>query len=561
MQDEQYTQDEISQAAELYPSLWVRKHGILNEAGIPIEFSDRKFLVDIYDDMSQFQVILKAPQVGMTTTQVIKCLYLAKKKSRQIIYTLPTATDVYDMVGGSFNRLIAQNPILSQWVKQGDTMEHKIIDDGLIRFRGTFTAKQAMMIPSDQNVHDEVDASDQTVITLMETRLQAKPGGGRWYFSHPSLVGMGVDIYWQQSDQKEWFINCPHCKKEQQLKWPENIDIQTRQYICQMCKGILTNDSRRNGCWKPTAAGIFSGYHVSQLMCAWIPASKIVEDYLDPNKDKQYFWNYVLGLPYIGSENKIEPSVVLKNVTGVENLQQGRIIIGVDTGLPIHYVCMNKDGVFFYKTCNPPSATYDPYDELERLLKHFPRSILVSDQGGDLIGIRRLQTKYPGRVFLCYYRKDRKTEKMIQWGEDKAFGTVLVDRNRMMSLTIEHLREPGLIRLNGKPEEWELFASHFGNIYRELVVKKEAIGKDDHTLYGNEYIWKRNGPDHFVHCLIYALTGMDKYGEDLAQIIKGRDRFMEGVPVGSGVHGEVSGSQAIKKKMKQGIAGYSKVDF
>lgn len=548
---------------ELFPSLWVEKYKIKNEVGIPIEFDDHYFMMDLYNDMSNLQVWLKPPQIGATVAQIIKTMYCAKKKGWDIIYTLPTQTDVNDMAGGKINRLIAQNPILLDWIKDHDTVEQKSVGKNIIHYRGTFTTKAAMMVSSDLNVHDEVDASDGQVIQQYETRLMAKPVDEqrRWYFSHPSLGGMGVSIYWEQSSKREWFITCEHCSLYQQLKWPENINQITRKYICQGCKKELSDNTRKYGKWVATSTGTFSGHHISQLMCVWISADKILNDW--ETKDKQYFWNYVLGLPYIGSENKIEPSVILKNVSEEANLQEGRVIIGVDTGLPIHYVCMNKNGVFYYNTCKPSyikedGNTSDPYDELGKLLDHFKRSILVADQGGDLIGIRRLQTKYPGRVFLCYYRKDRKTEKMIQWGEDTEYGKVLVDRNRMISLTVEHLREPGLITLSGKTEEWELFASHFGNIYRELVVQKETIGKDAHTLYGNEYVWKRNGPDHFVHALIYALTGMDKYGEDLAIIIKKKDPFMVGVPTGSDVHGNVSGKSIIKKKS---VSAYSKVDF
>ncbi len=545
---------------ELIPSLWVEKYQIKNEAGVPIEFDDHYFMRDFYDDMSALQVMLKAPQIGATLAELVKTFYCAKKNGWDIIYTLPTQGDVNDMAGGKINRIIAQNPVLLEWTKDHDTVEQKSVGDHIIYYRGTWTTKQAMMVSSDLNVHDEVDASDSEVIQQYETRLQAKAGGRRWYFSHPSLGGMGVDVYWQQSDKKEWFIICPHCKQEQQLKWPDNVNMTTRQYVCSVCKLTLSDSTRKYGKWKATSSGPFSGYHISQLMCSWISADKIITDF--ETKDKQYFWNYVLGYPFVGSENKIDPEVVLKNVSGEANLQQGRVIIGVDTGLPVHYVCMNKQGVFYYKACKPPSAEYDPYDELGRLLKHFDKSIMVADQGGDLIGIRRLQAKYPGRVFLCYYRKDGKTKEMIRWGEDTEYGKVLVDRNRMISLTVEHLREPGLITLSGQRTEWELFASHFASIYRELIVQKEAIGKDMHTLYGNEYVWKRNGPDHFVHALIYALTGYDKYGDNMATIVKGNDKFMGNVAVASTVSGDIPASRVVKRKYGvAGLPGFSKPDF
>lgn len=492
---------------ELIPTLWIRKYKIKNEAGIPIEFEDHRFMHDLYNDMSPLQVWLKPPQIGATVAQIVKTLWCARNKGWDIIYTLPTATDVNDMAGGKINRIVAQNPILKSWVKDHDTVDQKAVGEHIIHYRGTFSTKQAMMVSSDLNVHDEVDASDASVIQQYETRLQAKADGKRWYFSHPSIAGFGVDIQWQKSDKKEWFVTCPLCKVEQQLSWPSNIDQEKRIYICSSCKAEMSNETRKMGVWKPTSTGEFSGYHISQLMCPWITADKILKDYEE--KDKQYFYNYVLGLPFVGSENKIDPSIVLKNVVNMVNGQEGTIVIGVDTGLPIHITIANKDGVFYYGKLKMPSDTYDPYEELERLLLRWHKAIIVSDQGGDLIGIRKLQAKYPSRVFLCYYRRDRKSLELIKWGEGDDRGIVTVDRNRMMQLIVEQLRDTGRIRLCGTVEDWKLFAEHFGNMYR---TAKE-------TPYGVEYIWERNGPDHFCHTLLYALVGLDRFDETDAQVV------------------------------------------
>jgi Phage terminase large subunit (GpA) len=516
-----YTKEQVAQAMENLPALWAIKHQIKNEAGLPITFDDRRWAWDMYNDLSQFQVTLKPPQVGSTVKDIIKSFWVANKLKKDIIYTLPTASDVNDMAGGKINRIIAQNPILKQWVKDKDTVEQKGVGDNIIYYRGTFSAKQAMMVSSYLNIHDEVDSSDASVITQYETRLQAKANGMRWYFSHPSLSGHGVDIYWQQSDKKEWWITCAGCTKQQILSFPDNIDMIAKVYICSHCKKELTNEERNNGVWK-NQDGIewtgtiarnyqFSGWHISQMMCLWISAAKILEAKADPMKDEQYFWNYVLGLPYVGSENKIDPETVLKNVTSLTNTQSGTIVIGVDTGLPIHYSLMNKEGVFYFGECSDPKTGKDPYDELESLLKRFPKSIMISDQGGDLIGIRRLQSKYPGRVFLVYYRKDRKTPQMIKWGEGNDYGTVVVDRNRMIQMTVESLRDIGTIRLNGTVEEWKEYAAHFGNIYR---VAKE-------TPFGVEWVWERSGPDHKVHTLVYCLVGLDKHSDTMAVVIGG----------------------------------------
>ncbi len=538
-----YTEEQVAQAMDRLPALWILKHKIKNESGTPIDFSKRKFLWDMYNDLSPLQVLLKPPQIGATVMNTIKSLYVARnpanleKLGRQIIYTLPTQGDVQDMVGGSFNRIIAQNPILMDWVKDHDTIEQKTLGDNIIFYRGTFTAKQAMMVSSGLNIHDEVDASDPKVITQYETRLQAQEDGGwRWYFSHPSLAGHGVDVYWQQSDKKEWFIRCTACSKEQVLEWPDSISISRACYVCRYCDAELSDSTRANGRWLATSAGKFSGYHVSQLMLYNKTAKDIIAASNDPLKDKQYFYNYVLGLPFIGSEDKIEPSTVLKNVVDTPNDQTGRVVIGMDTGHGIHYVLMNKDGVFYYGNATNITASKTPYDTIEEFLRRFPKSIVVSDQGGDLIGVRQLQAKYPGRVFLCFYNKDRKTNEIYRWGEDYEYGKVMVDRNRHLTLLVEQMRDIGRFRLNGTKDEWAEFASHFGNIYREQLYTPETKGKDVSTLYGNQYVWKRNGPDHYVHALGYALTGLQRFGNDGAKII-GNDSF-SGIPRGQIVQPE-----------------------
>lgn len=528
------TDEELAQAANLVPHLWVLQNELVNESGQTIEFEKRSFLKDIYNDMSPKIAIMKPPQIGATIMNCLKALYVAHEIGKDIVYTLPTQSDVQDIVGGSFNRIIAQNPILQEWVADHDTVEQKSVGSNLIRFRGTFSPKQATMVPASLLIHDEVDSSDPEVLTLYQTRLEGQEkedNKWRWYFSHPSLQGHGVDVYWQQSDKKEWFITCDECKKEQVLSWPESINQETETYCCKQCKAVFDNSVRINGQWKATSVGEFSGYHISQLMLYNKSAKDIIKAFNDPQKDKQYFYNYVLGLPYIGSEDRIEPSVVLRNCVDTPNDYydpKDRVIIGADTSHGINYVILNSQGVFFYERAEEITATRDPYDVIRQKLNRFDHSIAVFDQGGDLIGVRKLQAEYPGRVFLCFYRKDKKSNDFVDWGVDDEFGIVRVDRNRHLTLMIEQIRDTGRIRLNGTQEEWADFASQFGNIYREVLTVKSQPEKDDKTLYGNEWVWKRNGHDDYVHALGYALIGLQRFQGREAKIFGGKS-VMDGI--------------------------------
>lgn len=514
-----YSPNQIRRALESFPLGWFLVHKIKTSAGLPFEFKKRRFMRQIVNDLYPKQVLLKPPQIGASETLFVKLFFVAAKLWKAIIYTLPSQTDVEDMVGGKFNPIIAQNPILQKLTHDHDTIYQKKIGAMPLYLRGTVGKTQAMMVSSGLNVHDEIDASDLPTIIQYETRQEAQEreeDKWRWYFSHPSLAGLGIDVYWQKSDKREWVITCPHCEQKQILVWPQSISREKDSFVCRTCDGILPNEARIKGFWHPTATGEYHGYHVSQLMLYNKTAKDILNAFDDPLKDKQYFFNYVLGLPYVGGDDQITAAQIVKNCVPETNGQEGKIIIGVDPGLPVHYVCMNQEGLFFYGTCKPPGEQSDGYEEVRLLMKRWPHAIVISDQGGDLNPMRKMMFEFPGRVFIAYYRKPKKTNDLWEWGEGEKFGEVYIDRNRTIQLTIGEMKEGGRWRLNGSPDEWREYADHWANMYREKIVVKEQKDKDDRTLYGAEYVWKRRGPDHWAHCSVYAKVGMSKYGQSMA---------------------------------------------
>jgi hypothetical protein len=242
-----------------------------------------------------------------------------------------------------------------------------------------------------------------------------------------------------------------------------------------------------------------------------VPASKIAE--YKREKTPEYFANFVAGLAYLGGGNKVSATTISNCLSPRVNTHTERIIIGVDTGLPIHIVCANKEGYFYYDTLSDPTTGKDPYKELEGLLQRWPTSIIVADQGGDLIGIRKLQALYPGRVFLVWYRKDKKGLELIEWGKDEEYGKVIADRNRLIQLFIDEMLDKRVV-YNGTESEWQEYITHWLNIYR--LWEENSMGV-------KEFKWERNGPDHYVHAAIYCRIGLSKFLETKAKIVSARD--------------------------------------
>ena len=232
-----------------------------------------------------------------------------------------------------------------------------------------------------------------------------------------------------------------------------------------------------------------------------------------------------LGEPYVSPNDLLSLLTLTKCLSSKINLQEDRTIIGVDTGHDIYYTLMNKQGVFYYGYCQSPQEVndpnYDPYDEIDKLLATHKTWILVADQGGDLIGIRKLQQKYPGRVFLVWFTKETKDKQLIRWGKDSEYGKVLVDRNRTIQLAVDQLNEQRIL-FNGTKEDWQPFFEHCMNVYRI----KEITGEENDPQYGWRWVWKRKGADHWFMSMIYALVGLDRFGGEETQIIKAKDKFL-----------------------------------
>ncbi len=472
---------------------------IKNEAGRLLDFKEHAFLWDIYSDFSPHQAIRKCAQIGFSTTAIIKSLWVAKSHQMDMIYTMPTYADMHTFVTGKVNRIIQQNPVLQQWTVDKDTIEQKRIGDSVIYYRGTWSEREALSVSSDLNVHDEVDRSNLKVVEQYYSRLQHSKYGWQWLFSNPSVPELGVDRLWGRSDQKHWFIKCEHCGKQQYLTMANIFQREDKNHYfgCVKCQKDI---DRHKGEWVKRWSNVteVSGYWINLLMAPWVDANQI--KLLERTKTPDYFANFVMGVPYVGSGNVVTKDIILRNLTDRVNKQQGRIVIGVDTGIKIRYVIGNKEGLFYYGEC-------DDYDELDNLMRRWPRAIMVADQGGDIIGIRKLRDKYRNRVFLAYYREDRNKDELFDWDENDS--RVTIDRNRTIQLLVDELTDKRL-PIAGNETDWYDYWLHWSHIYR--TTEENRLG-----VMVNR--WQRTDRDDWVHATVYFRAGIDRFMESEGAII------------------------------------------
>ena len=484
------------------PLAWVYVNKARNERGSVLSFKNHKFLIQPFCDLSPKQVYLKAAQVGVSIMNVFKTLWLARFRDMNLIYTLPTVEDVRVFVPSKVNPIIQNNHQMATWVKDKDNVETKRVGRSFIYYRGTFTSREALMLSSDLNVYDEIDRSDLEVVNIYSSRLKFSEFKGEWFLSNPSAPAVGVGAKFAISTQNHWFLK-PSCGHWQYLEWEKNVDRKLREYVCEQpsCRKVITDDDRRNGRWvEKFKDKEFKGYWISQMMAPWISAKELIAE--EEDKSKAYFNNFVLGIPYVGSDVVIDETLILKNITTAENSKID-CIMWVDQGLKKHWVIGNKEGIFAV------GSTHD-WKDIENLRnKH--DAIMVIDALPDLTVPRQLREKYQHKVHLCYYHRDKDKAVDTKWGQDKDWGYVWADRNRTLQTVIDYLAA-GKLKFNMKDFELAEYIKHWKTMYK--LIEEDNLGVPKFT-------WaSANNLDHFVHAQNYFLIGLKRYSEQRGSVVK-----------------------------------------
>jgi len=435
------------------------------------------------------------------------------------IHTLPSEKDVWKFVPTKVDRILRANKIKLD----KDSTEIKGIDKGVVYYQGTFTEKAPIIISSDRNIYDEVDRSKMRVIGDYTSRMAASKMGEEIYISTPTIPDFGIDKLFQQSDQKYWRFNCPHCNYRQYMEWEENVDLEKGIYICRKCKKEITPRQISDlGSWEARFPNEpVSGYWINQMMC-W-GAKRIIKEYNESmegmkGKDEQYFYNFVLGLPYLSAEQKIEASLFLRNIIKKEISGAGRNIMGIDigkgSGKGCHVIVGNELGIFWINVLKDrvmaDGKIQTTWDQIGELIEFYDVWTAVVDATYETEKCQMLAKKYRYKVYLNFYTDDPKMLEVSRFGDEKKklpekFEdeiTVLTSKNRIMDDTVSALRR-GEIRF-AMPESsstFKLLIKHAQTMYARNVEDRYGQIKRE---------WVSLGADDLWHALVYWTIALKK---------------------------------------------------
>jgi len=456
---------------------------------------------------------------------IMKTLYEGSLATLNILYTLPTTGDAKDFVISKFDPIIESSPELRAKVIRSEFLKKlvystllKKIDDSIYFFRGSYAEHAAQTIDADILVVDEVDFQKPDVREMYENRVTGSNSKDIIYWlGTPTLPGYGIDEVYQMSDQREWTIQCPFCKKIQALEWPANVSFKRRMFVCRECRHQLTPEIRIAGRWVPKNPGaLIHGYYVSPLAAPWIKAEKLVEQFY--NDKPKHFFNYRLGMPYLEKSQQITDDDFMSWMMGEDeytNLKPEKTIVGIDQGDRFHVTVAkcNKDHLAWVDAMVVESGDSDDEDSasrLERILKSLNADAYVMDKYPDQHFAGKVQKALgKNRCFLVTQR---------QWGEktvsqsfmevSRKDGQIAIDKTDSLDYLFDSLRNRSTHFFYSMPLQ-KIVLQHLRNIIPDIPKQSDNARRPARKIY------KKIGPEDFVHSMNYSLIGGRLFFQEL----------------------------------------------
>lgn len=183
--------------------------------GEKFSFHGHEYQEAILQDPSRNIVITKSAQIGISEMSARLAIARAVLVNGfSTIYTLPSASAAQNFMKTRISPVIDSSPYLRELVSADvDNASVKRFGDSYIWLKGCQVDRQAISTPADMVIFDEVDNSDQDVMTLFESRIIHSAYKLTVKLSTPTIPGYGISKAFDTSKRKYNFAQCGHCNE------------------------------------------------------------------------------------------------------------------------------------------------------------------------------------------------------------------------------------------------------------------------------------------------------------------------------------------------------------
>jgi hypothetical protein len=511
-------------------------------ASQPYSYVDHEYQEKILSDTSIEVNIRKCSQVGISEASARMALALVNVISPYTVaYTLPTAHFAGTFAKTRVDTVIEGSEVIKNAAhRTNNNNEHKQFGDSMLYIRGAASSNAPISIPVDHLVHDEVDFSDQEVLSQYLSRLTHSKWKRIHRISTPTLPGFGIDKAFQESRRHFMLVKCHHCNHFFAPSYYDHVHIpgytkdlreinkQTLTRIrweeaavhCPKCGQVpsLQKEHRHWVLENPDQSYRAAGYQVSPFDAPNVIAPSYLVERSTSYVRRQDFDNFNLGIPAEDSEATLSRKDFQELFVRAE-ASATSFVMGVDVGNVYHFVIWAVDpwgdafGVHYEQV--PMSKAKARYFELRSL---FRVACTVIDSGPHAETVMSIQNT----DFNCYaavYKASKNilTHVIKDKDEEKDKGQefvrqVDVNRSRALDAYMMFIRENHLQIKDC--EERETIIAHHCSMKRVKVYDSESGEL--------QYSWqKTDGEDHFHHASLYAY---------IASRIKGLGRTLIVIP-------------------------------
>jgi len=301
---------------DLTVSQWADQHRWLSSraSAEPGQYRTTRtpYLREIMDALSpghpaQRISFMKAAQVGATEAGNNWIGFVIHHAPGPMLAVLPTVEMAKRTSRGRIDPLIEDSAALKERVQParsrdaGNSMLSKEFPGGILVLTGANSATGLRSMPARYVFLDEVDAYPASAdeegdpVTLAEARTTTFAHRRKVFMvSTPTIRGLSrIEREFEASDQRRYFLPCPHCGHMQwlqfeRLRWAKGRP-ETAAYHCEGCESPIAEHRKtemlERGAWRATAVSenpSAIGFHLSALYSpiGWKSWEQIARDWL-----------------------------------------------------------------------------------------------------------------------------------------------------------------------------------------------------------------------------------------------------------------------------------------
>ena len=234
-------------------------------------------------------VFMKAAQLGATEMGSNWIGYVIHHAPGPMMAVWPTVEMAKRNSKQRIDPLIEESPALLDLIAparsrdSGNTILAKEFRGGVLVMTGANSAVGLRSMPVRYLFLDEVDGypldvdGEGDAISLAEARTRTFARRKIFLVSTPTISGASaVEREYEASDQRRYFVPCPHCSHRQwlrfeQLRWDKGSP-ETAAYVCESCDTAISEHHKtwmlEHGEWRamfPEQSARTAGFHLSSL--------------------------------------------------------------------------------------------------------------------------------------------------------------------------------------------------------------------------------------------------------------------------------------------------------